>query len=153
MRQPENRRDVTRAITWVALLGGLVLLLGAVARLAGFSDHGALPLGAAIFLATPVARNLAILVRVKERAPRLLALAGTVALLVLYAVAAWSYGQEPGGLSQVNTGSSGEELQATSSPSLTPSSSLSASFGSVPRAASSSSEKPSTSLSVSGQLR
>lgn len=153
MREPGHHRDVTRAILAVALLGGATLVFGATCRLLGESDHGTLPLGAALFLATPLARNLVVLVRMKERAPRLLALAGTVALLVIYGFAARSYGQELGRLSQVKNGSSGELPQATSSPSDAPSSSESASFGSVPRTASSSSEKPSPSLSVAGQVR
>lgn len=140
MKSEGSRRDVTRAIVAVALAGGATLVAGATARLLGVDDHGALALGAALFLMTPLARNVVVLARVKERAPRLLALAGTVALLLVYAFAAWSYGQEVGGFSQVKTGSSGELLHATSSPSDTPSSSVSASFGSVPRVASSSSE-------------
>ena len=89
-----TKRDVTRAVLVVALAGGLVLLCGAALRLLGSDDHGALSVGAALFLATPLARNLAVLVREQRRAPRLLAAGGTAALLAVYAWAAWTiFGQ------------------------------------------------------------
>ncbi len=84
-----SKRDVTRAVLLVALVGGLVLLCGAVGRLLGGDDHGALSVGAALFLATPLARNVAVLMRERRRAPRLLALVGTAALVAVYSWAAF----------------------------------------------------------------
>ncbi len=82
-------RDVTRVVLAVALFGGLVLVAGALFHLVTGADHGLLPIGAAAFLLTPLARNAAVLVRERRRLPRLLALLGTALLVAVYAWAAW----------------------------------------------------------------
>lgn len=81
-------RDVTRVVLAVTVCGGLVLLAGAVLRLATGDDHRLLTLGAAVFLLTPLSRNAAVLSRERRRAPLLLALVGTAALVAVYAWAA-----------------------------------------------------------------
>ncbi|MCC7071214.1 MAG: hypothetical protein IT383_07825 [Deltaproteobacteria bacterium] len=84
-----SARVASRAVLATAFVGGLVLVVGAARTLMGAEARELLLVGAALFLATPLARNAAVLAREGRRAPRLLALAGTVALLLVYAWAAW----------------------------------------------------------------
>ncbi|MBI1944718.1 MAG: hypothetical protein HYS27_03425 [Deltaproteobacteria bacterium] len=82
-------RDITRIVLVVAVCGGLLLVVGAALRLVGDADRGLLSLGAAVFLATPLARNAAVLARERRRPLLLLALVGAAALLAVYGWAAW----------------------------------------------------------------
>ena len=82
-------RVASRAVLATALGGGLVRGAGAARARPGGDARTTLLVGAALFLTTPLARNAVVVARESRRAPRLLALVGTVALAAVYAWAAW----------------------------------------------------------------